>query len=156
MNMHKDNMTNEKNINLMDDNASSNLVVEEQIARNIVELLSDRAQRISSAEEQRLLAARNLAVNRLVDLQAQAISEHGINQSGHVLGWFGRHAGQYFEQHRIMSAALVVGAMLLTFFAVQQFGFNNNLENSDAFLLASDLPPEAYADKGFDAWLDTN
>ncbi len=156
MNMHKDNMTNEKNINLMDDNVSSNLVVEEQIARNIVELLNNRAQHLSLAEEQSLLAARNLAVNRLVGLQAQAVSDHGINQSGHVLGWFGRHVGQYFEQHRVMSAALVVGAMLLTFFAVQQFGFNNNLENSDAFLLASDLPPEAYADKGFDAWLDTN
>lgn len=156
MNMHKDNMTNEKNNNLMDDNASSNLMVEEQIARNIVELLNNRVQHLTVAEEQRLLTARNLAVNRLADLQAQAASDHGINQNGHVLGWFGRHVGQYFEHHRVMSAALVVGAMLLTFFAVQQFGFNNNLENSDAFLLASDLPPEAYADKGFDAWLDTN
>jgi hypothetical protein len=46
--------------------------------------------------------------------------------------------------------------MLLTFFAVQQLGSTNNLENSDAFLLASDLPPEAYADKGFDAWIESN
>lgn len=156
MNMHKDNMTNEKNINLTDDNASSNLMVEEQIARNIVELLNNRAQHLSLTEEQRLFAARNLAVNRLVGQQAQVVSDNGINQSGHVLSLLSRHVGQYFEQHRVISAALMVGAMLLTFFAVQQFGFNNNLENSDAFLLASDLPPEAYADKGFDAWLDTN
>jgi len=156
MNMHKDNMKNEKNINLMDDNAASNLMVEEQIARNIVELLNNRTQHLSMAEEQRLSVARNLAVNRLAGLQAQAAGDGGINQGGHVLSWFGRHVGQYFEQHRVMSAALVVIAMLLTFFAVQQFGFNNNLENSDAFLLASDLPPEAYADKGFVAWLDTN
>jgi hypothetical protein len=54
------------------------------------------------------------------------------------------------------SAALVILVMLVTFFAVQQFEVSNNLENSDAFLLASDLPPEAYADKGFDAWIDTN
>ena len=156
MNMHKDDMTNEKNINLMDDNAASNLMVEEQIARNIVELLNNRTQHLSMAEEQRLSVARNLAVNRLAGLQAQAAGDNGINQGGHVLSWFGHHVGQYFEQHRVMSAALVVSAMLLTFFAVQQFGFNNNLENSDAFLLASDLPPEAYADKGFVAWLDTN
>lgn len=156
MNMHKDNMTNEKNINLTDDNATSNLMVEEQIARNIVELLNNRTQHLTLAEEQRLSTARNLAVNRLAGLQAQAVGDGGINQGGHVLSWFGRHVGQYFEQHRVMSAALVVIAMLLTFFAVQQFGFNNNLENSDAFLLASDLPPEAYADKGFVAWLDTN
>jgi hypothetical protein len=45
-------------------------------------------------------------------------------------------------------------AILFAFFAIQQLDINN-LERSDAFLLASDLPPEAYADQGFDAWLDT-
>jgi len=29
----------------------------------------------------------------------------------------------------------------------------NSLERSDAFLLASELPPEAFADKGFNTWL---
>jgi hypothetical protein len=54
-----------------------------------------------------------------------------------------------------MSAAMLAGVMMLTFFVTQQFGFNNNLENSDAFLLASELPPEAFADKGFDTWLES-
>jgi len=72
------------------------------------------------------------------------------------LQWFGGRFGHYFEQHRIFSTLLVVCVMLLTFFAVQQFSVNHQIENSDAFLLASDLPPEAYADKGFTAWLDTN
>lgn len=156
MNMHKDNMNTERNINLMDDDAASNAVVEEQIARNIVELLNNRAQHIAAAEGQKLQTARNIAVNHLAARQVQAATDNSINQNGHVLQWFGRHVGQHYEQHRVLSAALVICVMLLTFFAVQHFGINNNLENSDAFLLASDLPPEAYADKGFDAWLDTN
>lgn len=156
MNMHKDNMKSGKNINLMDNDTAANLMVEEQIARNIAELLDSRARHLSAAEEQHLLAARNLAVNRLAARQVQAVTDHTVNQHGHVLQWFGRHVGQHYEQHRVISTVLVICVILLTFFAVQHFNLNNNLENSDAFLLASDLPPEAYADKGFNAWLGTN
>ena len=78
-------------------------------------------------------------------------ANHGWLDSYHTFSF-----GHYFEQHRIFSTLLVVCVMLLTFFAVQQFSVNHQIENSDAFLLASDLPPEAYADKGFTAWLDTN
>jgi hypothetical protein len=72
-----------------------------------------------------------------------------VQSGGHTLAWFG---GQ-LERHRTMSTAIILGAILLAFYAAQQFGLNANLEESDAFLLASDLPPEAYADKGFDTWL---
>lgn len=139
-----------KNISLAD---SSDLMVEEQIAHNIIELLNSHAQTLSSLQEQRLGAARNLAVTQLANQQTQAANYQGVHQNGHTLQWFGRHVGPYFEQHRLLSTILVVGAMLLALFAVQQLGSNNNLENSDAFLLASDLPPEAYADKGFNTWL---
>ena len=152
MNMHRDNMTNEKNTNLMNDETAADLVVEGQIAHNITELLKDRAQHLKPEQEQRLSDARSMAVNYLAAQQVKLAGNHGVSQHGHTLRWFGQH----FEQHRLASAALIVVVMLLTLFAVQHFGLNNNLENSDAFLLAADLPPEAYADKGFDAWLDSN
>jgi hypothetical protein len=155
MNMHKDNMTNTKNTNLIDDSVISDPVMEEQIARGISDLLNNRAQHLKPELEQRLSAARNAAVNHLAEQQAQYSTGNQIAGHGHVLRWFG-HAGQNFEQHRVASTALIVVVMLLTFFAVQQFGSTHNLENSDAFLLASDLPPEAYADKGFDAWIESN
>ena len=136
----------------MADKTTVDLIVEEQIARNITELLKDRAQHVSPEQEQRLSMARSMAVNCLAEQQAQLAHSHRVSQHGHALRWFGQH----FEQHRLTSAALIIVVMLLTIFAVQHFGLNNNLENSDAFLLASDLPPEAYADKGFDAWLDSN
>jgi len=156
MNMQQNNMTNGKNINSLDDSMISDPVMEAQIARGISDLLKDRAQQLSPEQEQRLSAARNAAVNYLAERQAQHSTDHQISGHGHVLRWFGHHVGHNFEQHRVASAVLLLSVMMLTFFAVQQFGFNNNLENSDAFLLASDLPPEAYADKGFDAWIESN
>ena len=145
-------MRNEKNTNSMNDQSAADLLVEEQIARNIAELLKDRAQYLNPEQEQHLSDARSVAVNYLAEQQAKLAGNHGVSQHGHTLRWFGQH----FEQHRLASAALIVVVMLLTVFALQHFGVNNNLENSDAFLLAADLPPEAYADKGFDAWLDAN
>lgn len=155
MNMHKDNMINRKNTDLIDDNAIPDPVMEGQIARGISDLLNNRAQHLKPEQEQRLSAARMAAVTYLAEQQAQYSTGSHISGNGHVLRWFG-HLGQNFEQHRVASAALLVAVMLLTFFAVQQFGTTHNLENSDAFLLASDLPPEAYADKGFDAWIESN
>lgn len=156
MNMHKDNMRNTKNTNLIDDNVISDSVMEEQIARGISDLLNNRAQQLKPEQVQRLSAARNAAVNHLAEQQAQYNTGNQVAGHGHVLHWFGHHVGQNFEHHRVASTALLVAVMLLTFFAVQQLEFNHNLENSDAFLLASDLPPEAYADKGFDAWIESN
>lgn len=153
MNIRNNKTTEVKDSSVMDTNIhNADLMVEAQIAGNIIDLLNHRAQRLTSAEEQRLSFARDLAVNQLASLQTQATSHQGVNQSGHVLQWFGHHVGQ----HKIISSALLVAAMLLAFFVVQQFGINHNLENSDAFLLASDLPPEAYADKGFNTWLGSN
>ncbi len=125
---------------------NNDLIGDEQVAKLAASLLNDNAQHLNAATLQRLSEARGFAVNKL------EISQ-GVNQSGNVLQWVGHGFGSYFEQHRLMSAALIVGAMLLTFFAAQKFNADNNLENSDAFLLASELPPEAFADKGFDTWL---
>ncbi len=138
-----------KTISGIDRNMSeANRMTEEQAARYVADLLNDHAQHLTAATIQRLSVARSQAVSQLASRQAQT-----IHHSGHVLQWLGHNVGQYFSHHRAMSVAVVAAAMLLAFFAAQQFGFKNNLENSDAFLLASDLPPEAYADKGFDTWL---
>ena len=126
---------------------------EEQVAQNVAHLLNDNAQHLSPALAQRLSDARSLAVNQLMAKQAQLASVGIVGRSGSMLHWIGDHIGHFLGSHRAMSGAMMAGVMLLTFFAVQEFNFNNNLENSDAFLLASDLPPEAYADKGFDTWL---
>lgn len=153
MSRYKDKMTKEKNDSLSTDDIVLDATVEQQIARHMTDLLNDSAQRLTPHQEQRLVLARDAAVSYVVQKQAQLQYSNGSARQRNTLRWFGDHFGQ---QHRMMSVALVILVMLLTFFAVQQFALDNKLEDSDAFLLASDLPPEAYADKGFDAWLDTN
>ena len=141
----------ENNINEIDSNMSeTHVLTDAQVAHYVTDLLDDHAQHLTAVTAKRLSVARGLAVKKLASQQTQT-----IHHSGNVLSWFGSHVEQYVAHHRAMSIAivLVLGAMLLAFFAAQQFGVNAKLENSDAFLLASDLPPEAYADKGFDTWL---
>jgi len=133
-----------KNINNI---SEGNLIADEQIVQIAADLLKDNAQHLNAVTLQRLSTARNLAVNKLAARQTQAAQS--VNQNGNILQWLGHG----FEQHRMMSAAMIAGAMALTFYAIQQFSLNNNLKSGDAFLLASELPPEAFADKGFDTWL---
>lgn len=128
-------------------------MVEQQVARHMTDLLNDHTQRLTPHQQGRLQAAREEAVNHLAQKQAQLQFVVGATQQNSVLRWFSSHFG---HQHRVASAALVVLVMLLTFIAIQQLEQGNHIEDSDAFLLASELPPEAYADKGFDAWLDSN
>ena len=140
----------------IDESAVLEADVEEQVARSLVELLDSHAQQLSESQSQQLAEARSLAIGRLVSKEAALVGNHRLHRSGNTLQWLGGRFGHYVEQHRVFSTLLVVCVMLITLFAVQQFSINHQIENSDAFLLASDLPPEAYADKGFTAWLDTN
>jgi hypothetical protein len=143
---------NKSSANRVDERPSSEVsAAEQQTVTYVVELLNNEAQPLTTLQTQRLMLARRLAVSQLARQQAEA-----FNHSGNVLQRLGHHLGEYWEQHRNISAALIVLAMLLTFFAGQQFQADRSLEASDAFLLASDLPPEAYADKGFDTWLEAN
>ncbi len=142
MDTQKDMQNSKVNENLVNEG----LVGDEQVAKLAANLLNDNAQHLNVVTLQRLSQARGLAVSKLEVRQ-------GVSQSGNVLQWIGHGFGRYFEQHGLMSVAIIVGAMMLTFLVAQKLNADNNLKNSDAFLLASELPPEAFADKGFDTWL---
>ena len=135
-----------QNGKIYEDRLCSNLATDEQLAELAAKLLIGNAQHLNAVTLQRLSEARDLAVCKLAVRQ-------GVNQNGNILQWIGHGFDSYFEQHRLMSAGIVIVAILLTFFAVQRFNAEISLENSDALLLASELPPEAFADKGFDTWL---
>lgn len=130
-----------------DNNVDVNLIVDEQVASAVAHLLNDNAQHLNAVTLKRLNTGRTLAVSQLAARQTQVAQ--GVSHSGNVLHWLGHG----FHHHRMLSIIMIAGAMLLGFFVVQQFSLYNNLKHSDAFLLASELPPEAFADKGFDTWL---
>lgn len=117
--------------------------LEESVIAQLAANLIKENDHLSDSVKNRLANARQLSVNRLLSLQSQT----QLATSNGVFSY----VTNYFTQHRAVSAAFVM--MLVTFFAVQQFGLNDNIENSDAYLLASDLPPEAFADKGFNTWI---
>lgn len=145
MNKHENKIS--RNINEQN-NMTATIEAEAKVALQLTKLLDTHAQQLNQDIASQLTNARNLAVNHLAEHQLM------VNQSGNTLQWSTSNLGQYFGQHRFIMIGLIGIAILFAFFAAQQLDFNN-LERSDAFLLASDLPPEAYADQGFDAWLDT-
>lgn len=140
-------------MNIEQNELKSNTITvdDEMLVKTAAHLLNDHAQHLNAVTLKKLETSRHQAVNRLVAKQSG-----GINQSGGVLQWFGN--GTFFDQHRLLAFCMLMAVALLAFFATQQLNKEHSPvvsyeENSDAFLLASELPPEAFADKGFDTWV---
>jgi len=121
-----------------------NVEQDERLVEVAAYLAKEEAQNIDYTTQSKLALARQRAVERAFVLKNATIVTH----SGGVLQWLTGHASQF----RSIATALTI--MIATFVVIQQFN-NNNLENSDAYLLAAELPPEAFADKGFNTWLVT-
>ena len=118
---------------------------EEIIAKQIIDYLDEGAARLDASTVGRLAAARNRAVAR------HAQERMAAGQSG-----FAQWTSRLLHHNRAaMSAALVCSAVFVAFLLTQQLSEQEMLGQGDAFLLASELPPEAYLDKGFDVWLES-
>ncbi|HEY0268208.1 MAG TPA: DUF3619 family protein [Methyloradius sp.] len=123
---------------------------EHDTAKQIIHLLNDNLASIDASTVNKLAQARQRAVSSHI-LSAQSLTDL---QQGGVLRVF----GSYFHHHPAFSAGLLCCLVLLTVVTFQQFSATSyeqqDMEQSDGFLLASDLPPEAYVDRGFDQWLE--
>ena len=119
---------------------------EKDTVKEIIRLLDESVATLDSSIIKQLAGARKQAVLA----HAKHASAGGLD--GHsVLRLF----TDYIHSPRaLMSTALVASAVFVAFFLTQQFTGDENLEQGDAFLLASELPPQAYLDKGFDTWLE--
>ncbi|MBM3350185.1 MAG: DUF3619 family protein [Betaproteobacteria bacterium] len=151
MNMRESKMKSTKIVNpemVNTEGDASLYAAEDQIASRIVDLLESQSQDLAPQNVEYLSAARGLAVGRLTELQADMEVYSGTGRHGNVMHWL--------SHHRIISMAMVIGTLLMLLFVAQNSYHQSNIEHSDAFLLASDLPPEAYADKGFNVWMDSN
>lgn len=99
------------------------------------------AQYLNFKIQTRLAEGRRSAVSRAAALQ------DGTIMPTSVITWFSHVPTQV----RMIGAIFAI--VIASLFVMQQINSNNNLEMSDAYLLASELPPEAFADKGFNTWL---
>lgn len=119
---------------------------EQDTAKKIVDVLEYGATQLDDQTTQKLAAARMQAV------AAMAQPAHATHAQTSLAG-FGHYLGEHLHGHHgWMPAALVVSVALLAFVVLQPT--SSEPVEGDALLLASDLPPEAYVDKGFDAWLE--
>lgn len=122
---------------------------EQDTARKIIEVLDYGASELDDGTMAKLAEARKQA------LDAIAKPAYVAHAETHIAG-IGRFIVEHMHGPRAwMPMALMLAAVLLVFIMLQQ---NSSSEpvGADALLLASDLPPEAYVDKGFDAWLENS
>ena len=132
------------------DNLQNSEIVSENIdtqeidtqAKQIADLLDAHASRLSMRTLKQLENGREQAVK----VHAQRISGVSLNHDGTLSG-----ISSWAEHHRIASTGLVLGAIIVGFVVMQSMG---QREFSDAFLLGSDLPPEAFVDRGFEPSLN--
>jgi hypothetical protein len=122
---------------------------EKIIAEKIVALLDESAKDLDAATLARLAASRKQAV------AAMGKAQHVSLWQPVLAGWgqlqqLSHHAGSGFWLPVILLLAALVAVLGNTMHKQGQQHID-----TDSLLLASELPPEAYADKEFVAWLET-
>ncbi|OHC64606.1 MAG: hypothetical protein A2040_03940 [Rhodocyclales bacterium GWA2_65_19] len=92
---------------------------------------------------------------RLHEARQQALARQKVAVAGLSLAGFGRFASETLPTYArtlIAASALMAGVVSTYYWN----NFEQAAENAetDSALLSDDLPPAAYLDKGFQAWLD--
>jgi Protein of unknown function (DUF3619) len=111
--------------------------------KQIAGLLDEHANRLSMRTLKQLENGRE----RAVKAHARQASGASVNRDGTLSG-----LSTWASDHRVMTTGLLLGAIIAGFVIMQSL--NRNTEASDAFLLGSDLPPEAFVDRGFEPYLN--
>jgi hypothetical protein len=121
---------------------------ERQLAEKIVSVLETGAQSVDTATAARLAVARQQAVAAMAQPGRVATMQPILAGWGRVVE-FSHHGGYRFWLPVILISAALVVALSSTLIT-----HSNKPIDADVLLLASELPPEAYANKEFDAWLE--
>ena len=123
---------------------------EQETARKIVQILEHGTSELDEATSEKLAAARRQAVAAMAE---GARSRHVVPAyagSGHSLI-------EYLRGHHLSWAPALLGLLAaLLVFSLWQQNTSKEPVATDTLLLASDLPPAAYVDQGFDAWLENS
>ena len=121
---------------------------DELFARQVCRVLDQGTQNLSPSIAERLRAGRERTLQH-----APRIAETlAIVDAGGTALLLGRHGGR----HPVRMLLSILALLLCVSFAYYWNALEQASENAaiDSALLADDLPPNAYLDKGFQAWLD--
>lgn len=141
-NQDNKNQRNEDVINMAIDNDKMEDKVQEMQAQQIASLLDKHANQLSMRTLKQLENGREQAVKAHRHLNGT------INHDGTISGMV-----YWAEHHRVAAAGMVLAAIIAGFALTQ--AFSPNVEHGDAFLLAAELPPEAFVDTAFEPSLNT-
>ncbi len=115
---------------------------EKKQAKEIVNLLDKNLATIDPLTVSKLKYARETALSQM---HANA----SFNHRG-ILYLLGTHTYQQKLRLMLIGLLLILGVFLMVYQNAQDD------RQSDAYLLGSELPPEAYLNEGFDTWLSEN
>ena len=112
-----------------------------------------QAKEIVNLLDKNLATIDPLTVSKLKYAREKALSQMPANASFNhrgILYLLGTHT--YHQKLRLMliGLLLILGVFLMVYQNAQDD------RQSDAYLLGSELPPEAYLNEGFDTWLSEN
>lgn len=122
---------------------------ERDTAKKIIALLEQGTAGLDPVIAGKLAASRQRAVAAMAE---PARVPHAATAYAEM----GRFITAHMHGPRAWVPALIALAAALLVFIMWQQNFVREPVEADALLLASDLPPQAYVDKGFDAWLENS
>jgi hypothetical protein len=125
------------------DNTNGKNTIEDESAKAIVGLLNQQASRPTMRVAKRLENARVKAVTA----HEAKLSGVKVNADGTLSGWF-----TWTHQPRMVFAGLLCAILVASVVYMQNV--RSFHDNTDALLLGSELPPEAFVDRGFEPWLN--
>ena len=123
---------------------------ERDFAKKITTYLDRGTAELKAGTAYRLQLARQAALARLADPQREARSQLALAGAGRgtVGGGHGLRAGT-----RVGLGILLVLAAMLGYQQWQAYQQLGDIADTDAAILSSDLPIDAYLDRGFQNWL---
>ena len=116
--------------------------IEKTQAKAIVALLDQDLASIDALTVSNLKYAREKALSRMP--ASELVAHRGVL---HLLGAHLQHQKRWIA---------VIGLLVLLSLLFIMHENAQDLGQSDAYLLSSELPPEAYLNEGFDEWLSEN
>jgi len=117
---------------------------EKEFGNKVAGLLQSNLNKVDDATCAKLNKARQIALARF--------EEEERARSLTWAGPFGERVGNAFSQRPLLWAPLVALVLALGISGYLEYSQNDG-DDSDAFLLAGDLPIQAYIHQDFDAWL---
>lgn len=127
---------------------------EKDTAEKLVRLLDRGAASVPAGVAYRLQAARQQALARLTSESATGAASGTLNARGGTRSlWGAGGGGGFLQSARFWVAALVLAGALAYALHWQDARQESELAEIDTSLLASDLPVDAFIDKGFQNWI---